>query len=265
MPYFESEKIRLYYETAGDGIPLVMLHGFSLDRRMWRYQADAFSQNYKLIMPDARGHGLSDVPLTDYAREDRTEDIQNLVNHLEIDRFHLLGFSMGGGDALAYAVDHQERLLSLTLAATVAAGWQPPKRFRDFAGPAHEKGVAEAKRQYMDSILSYYDKRYTHLRKDMEEMMNDFSGAPWLDPMKGKYIKRDDLSLCSSLKIPTLIVVGQNDIFFRPLAEQLSGLIDSAKLKIVKDAGHMVNMEAPDRFNTVVMDFLNNCEDSNRP
>ncbi|MEW5925673.1 MAG: alpha/beta fold hydrolase, partial [Candidatus Zixiibacteriota bacterium] len=148
MPYFESEKIRLYYEITGEGTPLIMLHGFSLDRRMWRYQVDAFAQSHNIIMPDARGHGLSDAPSTDYAREDRTADIQNIVNHLGIDRFHLLGFSMGGGDALAYAIDQQERLLSLTLAATVAAGWQPPKRFRDFAGPAHEIGVAEAKKQY---------------------------------------------------------------------------------------------------------------------
>lgn len=263
MPYFNSENIHLYYEMSGSGEPLVLLHGFSLDRRMWRYQVESFAEKYMVITPDARGHGLSDAPSTNYAREDRTTDLENLVKHLGLDRFHLLGFSMGGGDALAYAIDYHERLLSLTLAATVAAGWRPPKRFRDFAAPAREMGVVEAKRLYMESILSYYDRKHTHLRIEMEEMMNDFGGAPWLDPMKGKYIKRDDISLCNTLRIPTLVVVGQRDIFFRPLAEQLSGLIEHSKFEIIKEAGHMVNMEAPDQFNAVVIDFLKKCECKN--
>ena len=262
MAEYHSGGVRIYYEVSGEGIPLIMLHGFSLDRRMWNRQDGVFAEKYKVITPDARGHGLSEAPRTDYAREDRTTDIEKLLEHLNIDRFHLIGFSMGGGDALAYAIDHQERLLSLTLAGTVAAGWQPPRRFKDFTGPARQDGVEEARKQYMESILSYYEKRNSQLKEEMQRMMLDFSGVPWIDPMKGKYKKRDDISLSEKVSIPVLLVVGQRDIIFRPLAEQLAGLMKTSKLVVIKNAGHMVNMEAPDEFNLVVLDFLKNVESS---
>ena len=256
MSYFDSGNVRIYFETAGKGVPLVLLHGFSLDRRMWNRQADYFARDYTIIMPDARGHGLSGTPPTDYAREDRTRDIENLIDHLELGRFHLLGFSMGGGDALAYAIDHPERLLSLTLVGTVAAGWKPPKRFRDFSDSAREKGIEETRRKYMESILSYYEKRQSHLKDEMSRMMLDFSGMPWLDPMKGKYKKRDDINLCRNVSVPTLLIVGQHDIFFRPLAEQLHKLIGNSRLEVIKNAGHMVNMEKGEDFNSIVGTFL---------
>jgi len=260
MPEYKSGNIGIYYEMTGEGTPVVMLHGFSLDRRMWTRQTVSFAKDHTVIMPDARGHGLSEAPPTGYAREDRTGDLERFLEHLKIDRFHLLGFSMGGGDALAYAIDNQDKLISLTLVGTVAAGWSPPKRFKDFTGWARENGVETARQKYMDSILSYYDRHYSHLRDEMEKMMLDFSGVPWLDPMKGKYKKRDDLSLCHGLSIPTMLVVGQRDIFFRPLAEQLAGSIKTARLEIINSAGHMVNMEMPDEFNVAVLSFFDEAE-----
>jgi len=256
MPYYDSGNVRIYFETAGKSVPLVMLHGFSLDRRMWRRQVEYFAGEYMVIMPDARGHGLSDAPPTDYAREDRVRDLKNLIEHLGINRFHLLGFSMGGGDALAYAIDHPEKLFSLTLAGTAAAGWKPPKRFRDFAAPAREKGVEETRRQYMDSILSHYERRPSYLKDEMHRMILDFSGMPWLDPMKGKYKKRNDINLCSGVQIPTLLIVGQHDIFSRPLAEQLHQWMSNSHLEVIRNAGHMVNMEEPEEFNSIVGKFL---------
>ncbi|UCD94646.1 MAG: alpha/beta hydrolase [Candidatus Zixiibacteriota bacterium] len=260
MPRFDSKGVNIYYEIGGTGTPVVFLHGFTLDTRMWQDQFDFFSRNRTAIVFDARGHGKSDSPQTGYAREDRTADLLNLADHLRLLRFHLVGFSMGGGDALAFAIDHQERLLSLTLIGSVAAGWQGSRRYHDFAPLAKEQGVEEAKQQYMSSILSYYDKHRKDLRDKLGFMISEFRGGPWLDPMKGKYVKRDDLKLAGNLEIPTLVAVGQRDIFLRPLAGQLHEVIPGSRLEVFSDTGHVVNMEVPDRLNNCLDSFFGEVE-----
>lgn len=265
MPFFNSGKIRLYFEERGAGVPLIFLHGFSLDRRIWQGQTDYFAEKYRVIVCDARGHGKSDAPETDYAREDRVTDLLNLAEHLSLPQFHLTGHSMGGGDALSFAIDYQDRLLSLTLNAAVAAGWRPSKRFRDYTDVARGKGIGEARRQWIDSVLSNYDKKNAKLRKRLETIMLDFSGSPWLDPMKGKYPKRDDLGLAGRLKVPTMIIVGRRDIFFRPLAEQLHQIIPGSQLEIMPEAGHMVNLESPAGFNSILEKFLAEAGGQNFP
>ncbi len=257
MPYYNSDGIRIFYLEKGQGTPLVFLHGFTLDHSVWQEQLDYFSKKYRVIVTDARGHGQSDAPKTAYAREDRAQDILNLANQLNIDKFHLAGHSMGGGDALNFAIDNQERLKSLILIGTVASGWQPPKRYRDFTEMARKKGIEEAKEIYINSILIYYDKRYPELKERLRNIMLRFSGMPWLDPMKGKYKKRNDIELANNLKVPVFLIVGQHDIYFKSLAETLHEKIENSTLEIIPDAGHMVNLEKPNEFNSAFDQFLN--------
>jgi pimeloyl-ACP methyl ester carboxylesterase len=257
MPFVESDGVRLFYAKCGKGEPLMFLHGFGLHHEMWADQIDYFAKRYMTIAPDARGHGRSDSPPSNHARENRVDDILAIIEQLELTRIHLVGLSMGGGDALAFAIDHPDRLYSLTLAGTVAAGWQPVKRYKDYSDSAKNKGVEYVKEKFIKAALSYYDKRNYNVKTRLNEIMHEFDGVYWLDPMKGRYPIRNDLELAAHLKVPTLIVVGQHDIFFRPLAEKLAGLIPDSHLEIIKDSGHMVNMEKPDEFNAVLEEFLN--------
>ena len=256
MSYYYSGNIKLYYEEHGRGSPVVWLHGFSLDRRMWRYQVEYFAARYRMILVDARGHGLSDSPRTGYSREDRVGDLILLAENLRLERFHLVGFSMGAGDALAFAIDHQERLISLTLAGPAVSGWAAPRRYRDFAATALSEGVQAAKGKFMASALSVYEKRNPGLKRELEIMMSGFGGAPWLDPMKGKYSRRDDVGLSETVKVPTLLIVGREDIFFRSVAVRLQHRISGSVLSVIPDSGHMVNMEASDDYNRVLDLFL---------
>jgi 3-oxoadipate enol-lactonase len=260
MLFLDSNGVNIYYEVRGTGIPVVFLHGYTLDTRMWQDQFDFFSRNHKAVIFDARGHGQSDSPQTGYAREDRTADLWNLAEHLRLARFHLVGFSMGGGDALAFAIDHHERLLSLTLIGSVAAGWQGTKRFHDFAPVAKQQGADEAKRRYAASILSYYDQRHSDLRNKLESMISEFKGAPWLDPMKDRYVRRNDLKLAANIRIPTLIIAGERDIFLRPLADKLHKIIPGSRLEVFPNVGHVVSMEAPDRLNDCLDGFFREVE-----
>ncbi len=269
MPYINSGDIRIYYEEKGAGEPLVFLHGFSLDRRMWQGQIDYFSDRYQVITYDARGHGQSDAPDSGYSRENRVNDLLALADKLELERFHLVGLSMGGGDALRFAIDFQERLKTLTLASSTAEGWKSTVQFRNFpldekgkydelspAEFASQKGIDEVKRQWINVTMANYEKRNPELKKFLTEIMLGFSGKPWTDPMTGKYEKRDDMKLAARIRIPTLIIVGQRDIVYRPLAVKLNEIILDSRLKIVKNAGHMVNLEAPEIFNKYLKDFL---------
>lgn len=262
MPSFNSGEIRIYFEKRGEGTPIVFLHGFSLDRRMWQEQMDYFSQSRCVIGCDARGHGKSDSPETGYAREDRTGDLLNLAHYPGLSRFHLVGLSMGGGDGLSFAIDHPDRLISLTLAGTVAAGWQPSRKFRDFSALAGEKGVEYARRKFIASSLANYQKRNPGIKKVLEDIMSHFSGGPWLDPMKSKYVKRNDLKLSVGIRVPTLIMVGSRDILFRPLAKQLHEAIPGTELEVFPDTGHMVNMEVPEEFNERLERFVIGAERS---
>ena len=132
MPMIDFDKVSLYYESTGTGPPLVLLHGFTLDRRMWQRQVDYFSKKYRVIAYDSRGHGKSSCPESGYSREDRVSDLRNLTTGLKLKKFHLVGLSMGGATALGFALDYPESLLSLTLVDTAAGGYRPPKKYRDF-------------------------------------------------------------------------------------------------------------------------------------
>jgi len=208
------------------------------------------------VIPDARGHGRSGAPETGYSREDRIGDILNLINHLGAGRVHLVGHSMGGADAVGFALDYPDRLYTLTLAGPVVAGWIPPRKYHDVSDLAKDKGIEVARADYIDAILSRYKNNADDIRSQLAAMITAFSGKPWTDPMKGKYPIRDDMARIEKIKIPVGIVIGKRDIFFRPLAEILADKIGRARLEIIGGTGHMVNMENPDRFNRALETIL---------
>jgi len=256
MPYAELDDIRLYYEAAGEGTPLVFLHGFSLDRRQWEPQALTFRDRYRVIVPDARGHGLSDAPLSGYSRADRVEDLARLLDSLQIDRFHLVGLSMGGATAIGFALKYPDRLKSLTLVSTGAAGYGVSKKFDKLDDTAREDGVEVALQKWKDWALAWYKNERRELGEFIESMMSGYSGAVWRDPMRGKYSKEDDLSRVGSIKTPTAIFAGELDKVFAELAVKLHERIDGSRLVTYPNCGHMVNLELPDRFNADLKVFL---------
>ncbi|MCP4570168.1 MAG: alpha/beta hydrolase [FCB group bacterium] len=260
MPEINTGEVTLYYEETGAGTPLVFLHGFTLDRRMWRKQVEYFSRKFRVIIYDSRGHGHSSCPESGYAREDRVRDLKKLAEILKLEKFHLIGLSMGGATALGYAIDYTDNLASLTLVDTAAGGYQPPKKYRDYREEALKLGVEETKRRWIRTTLFYYANRDDTIKQELTEMMAGHCGQLWLDPKRGKYQDRDDVSLSQELKLPTLIVVGEKDRFFIPLARTLHKNIVDSELDVVPGVGHMTNMESPGRFNFRLEQFLERVE-----
>ncbi len=256
MPFLDTGEVKLYYEAAGKGRPIIFLHGFTLDRRMWRRQVDYFSSRYRVIVYDSRGHGKSGCPKSGYSRQDRVRDLRNLIQKLNLNKPHLVGLSMGGATALGYAIDYPESLFSLTLVDTTAGGYRAPRKYRDYRDVARLDGVEEAKKRWIKTTLFYYANRNEELRKELAEIMAGHCGHLWLDPKRGKYSERDDIELAKSLKLPTLIFVGDKDRYFIPLAKTLHKNIEISELDVIPGVGHMSNMEAPERFNRRLEQFL---------
>jgi len=257
MPYADLGEFRLYYDSAGEGDPICFLHGFTLDHRMWQPQREFFADNYHVILPDARGHGRSDVTPTGYSRADRVEDFLSLADILGYDRFHLVGLSMGGSTAIGTALKAPERLQSLTLISTGVAGYGAGKKLDRLDVLGRREGAEAAKAKWMEWALAWYktpERRHIHDR--MKTMIDAYSGAVWADPKRGKYPREYDLERVHKLAMPTLIVAGALDKIFVPLAELLHEQISGSRLIVYPDTGHMVNLEQPDKLNADVKVFL---------
>lgn len=256
MPYADLGEFRMYYEGAGEGEALVLLHGFTLDRRMWQPQVEFFRDRYHVVTPDARGHGLSDSPMTGYSRADRVQDLTRLVDNLNIESFHLVGLSMGGSTAIGFALAHPERLKTLTLVSTGAAGYNVGKKFPSLDQVAKDKGAAAALEKWRKWSLAWYKGDLKPLGEFLDSMMSQYSGAVWRDPMRGQYPREDDLSRVANINLPTAIFAGAQDKIFIPLAEQLHSLIRGSRLLVYPKIGHMLNLEQSARFNGDLKVFL---------
>ncbi|MBI5267602.1 MAG: alpha/beta hydrolase [candidate division Zixibacteria bacterium] len=252
MPFTTgADNIRLYYEEAGRGTPIVFLHGFTLDHRMWTAQKEYFSKQYRVIVHDSRGHGKSDAPPTNYSRDTRVEDLRMTLDQLGIDRCHLVGLSMGGSTGILFALKYPERLRSLALVSTGAAGWNVGKKISKLDEVAKSKGKQAALEQWLEWSMQWYKgkEQFRAIAQLMEEIMRDHSGAIWADPLRGKYPRMTDLEHVHKIKVPTLIMAGELDRVFVPLAKELHKKIEGSRYIMYPGVGHMINLEIPERFN----------------
>ncbi|MEA3296871.1 MAG: alpha/beta fold hydrolase [candidate division Zixibacteria bacterium] len=266
MPFVTVNDIKLHYEEHSlngadlkqteSAIPIVFLHGFTLDRRMWQPQVNFFRDHFHIILVDARGHGLSDAPPSGYSRERRVDDLHGFVNALGINRFHLVGLSMGGSTGIGFALKHQQRLASLSLVSTSAAGYNIGKWISQVDRIVNDSDLAMARRKWIKSNLAYYKDDSNHNRDLLEKMMNDYSGAVWIDPMRGRYTPSNDMEVVHAIRIPVALFAGESDSIFLKLAKELHSRIAKSQLITYKDTGHMLNLEATNSFNADLKLFL---------
>ncbi|MBN1212318.1 MAG: alpha/beta hydrolase [candidate division Zixibacteria bacterium] len=256
MPFIKLTHFRQYFKEYGSGKPVIFLHGFTLDRRMWRPQVDFFRQYYRVITPDTRGHGLSDAPDTGYSRADRVEDLKDFADKMKIDRFHGVGLSMGGSTLIGFALKYPERLISMTLVSSGAAGYDIGKKISKIDDLAKTKGIEAAREKWKNISLKWFDDEKNEIRDLMETMINEHSGAVWQDPRRGKYPREYDLEKIHRIKVPTKIICGGEDKIFSQLGRLLNEKNPSSEFIVLNNVGHMVNLEIPDRFNAELKVFL---------
>ncbi len=260
MPEHEIDGARIHYEREGEGMPIILLHAGVADSRMWEPQAKAFAKHFDVIRPDMRGFGSSSLPPE---RWSPVGDVLGLVDHLHLKPAHVVGCSMGGGIAIDFALLHGERLSKLVLVAPGVGGAEfgpkYPELFAemeaaDKAGD-HKAMVEADARLWLDGPRrprGYVKGRVRELFFEMDgNFDSDWEKAPMeeIDPPAAERLHE--------ITAPTLVVVGDEDappIF--DAVELLMEKVPHARKAVIHDAAHLPNLEHPDEFNRIVLEFL---------
>ena len=256
----------LSVEEAGSGDAVVLIHGLACGKRVWFHQVRALRARFRVIAYDQRGHGLSDAPSDPrlYSPTHLARDLVGLLDALKIERAAIVGFSLGGGPALALAAAAPQRVSRLVL-ADVGAGaddmWKSQwlsRRWTDFI----DSGATDE--LVCDMLRSEFFKRFAARsvrdRNYMAALIRATPTPGLRNILSEVLAKRKSLfrmtTVLKSLRMPTLILMGQHDNVCRPSARLLSNTIPSASLQMIPDAGHMSPLENAPMFTRELQKFL---------
>lgn len=247
------------YRRAGDGPPLVLLHGGWSDGRAWWPQLEGLADEFTIIAWDAPGCGGSWDPPADFPLPDYADAVADLIGALGIDRPHLLGLSFGGGLALEVYHRHPDLPRSLVLASAYA-GWAGSLP-SDVVEERVRRALDEIERPPADWVASYIPGFFAGpvAQESIEELlsiMGDVRPAG-VRPMIKAFAEADLRDMLTTIAVPTLLLYGELDQR-SPLtiAEELHARILNSTLVVLPGVGHVSNIEAPDVFNAEVRRFL---------
>ncbi len=269
MPKALIDRLAIYYESHGEGFPLVLCHEFAGDHRSWDQQVGYFSRRYQVITYNARGYPPSDVPDDPeaYNQERSVEDLKDLMDHLGVERAHIGGLSMGGAVALHFGLMYPNMARSLIVAGA-GTGSVDPGSFRQTA----IKFAQQMETHGMQSMSDYAKgpTRIQLLAKDpmgWERFASQFlshSSTGSAFTFRGFQAKRapvfDHEMELRALDVPTLIMFGDED---EPCIEPgvfMKRTIPRSGLSVFPKSGHAINLEEPDLFNRTIADFLSAVE-----
>lgn len=253
---------KLYYETAGTGQSLVLLHPNVADSRLWDAQFSAFAEHYHVVRYDMRGFNNSTTAPGPFAYR---RDLYELLNFLDIKQVHLLGSSMGGRVAMDFALEHPEMVRSLVLVAAEIGGYEPtgepPAELLAFF-QALQQGETEQAADFAVQIwlagpYRTADEVARPLRRLMREM-NIANMHNWAAVADEQPLEPPDIARLDELVAPTLVIVGDQDYDLNlTAADLLTDSISGAQKIIMANTAHLPSLEQPAEFNRIVLNFLN--------
>jgi pimeloyl-ACP methyl ester carboxylesterase len=273
MPVLTTDDgVKLHYDEAGSGLPVVFVHEVAGDHRSWEPQLRHFARRYRCIAYNARGYPPSDVPddVESYRQEQQADDAAAVLDHLKIERAHVVGLSMGGFATLHFGLRHPRRAVSLV---TAGIGSGAPKDMRErfqsdsiaaaarferegskVVAEAMAVGPARVQLQTKDPRGWEEEKRYLaeHSAKGAALTLRGYPATrPSIYYLEAPF---------AALTIPTLIVAGDEDEPCLDASLWLKRRMPYSGIAILPKTGHCVNLEEPDAFNRLVLDFLTTVE-----
>jgi 3-oxoadipate enol-lactonase len=256
----EVNGTRLYYEAAGSGEPVVLLHAFMLDGRMWDEQFDVLAAGFRVIRYDARGFGRS-APPTPGEPYSHVDDLAALLAKLDARSPCLVGASMGGRFALDYAVTYPGDVRSLVVIDTVVSGWQwSPEWLTSYAPivAAGRRGdIPAAKQLWLDHAVFAPAREQPEVAARLKLMVDDYSGWHLAHRNTERPVEPPTVKQLGRITMPTLVVVGSRDLpEFQRIAEHVEGGVRSGTRATIPGAGHFANMEAPEGVTRALREFL---------
>ncbi len=260
--FFGPEGARLYYEVAGVGHPLLLIHAGIADSRMWDDQFAVFAQHYRVIRYDLRGFGQSEVPAHQFSY---VEDIVNLLHFLQVQHAYIVGISLGSMIALDFTLSHPAMVDALILGAPGVGGYPPSEdvlRFNEEEEAALERNdLATATeinlRFWVDGPKRTPKQVDPAVRERVRIMQDHAFTVPFPEDAEEISLMPPAITRLREIHVPTLIIVGDYDIPSKlTLTVLLATEISDAKKAIIPGVAHMVSMEQPEIFNRLVLDFL---------
>jgi 3-oxoadipate enol-lactonase len=250
----------IYYETWGRGEPLLLLSGLATDLRIWACQRLVFGRRYRCIALDNRGAGRSDKPDGPYTLEQMAADAIAVLDAEGVDRAHVVGHSMGSYIAQVMAVEHPDRLRSLTLAGTACRHlpWRV-ELLEAWRETALTSGVHRWARRAFPYLLGPRTAWTLGLFINLLWPIILQQPAHAFDGQISALLGAPDCEAgrLSAIAVPTLVVAGGKDTLTTPEdAAEVAELIPGARLVTLKGAGHGFMLEAAPHFNAAVLDFL---------
>lgn len=256
--YLEVPDGKLFYEVAGDGDWIVLVHDGNLHSVTWDEQFPVFSKNYKVVRYDRRGYGKSWYPDKPYSN---IEDLAEVFRQLNIDKATVMGMSAGGGLAIDFALEYPDSVTGLVLVGAVVSGYGYSDHMRTRGGNLSPEVLSDPAKlaDYMclrDPYTFYEgnkdakERGYAYLMSSLQNYRMDKFRL-----LKGP--KRPALPNLKEIKVPALIIVGEYDI---PDCHAHAGAMESgiagSERVIINKAGHIVPLEQPAVFNEIALRFL---------
>lgn len=248
MPFVERDGVRIFYEAAGEGPPVLLSHGYSATSRMWRGQVEALAPRYRIITWDMRGHGQSDSPDDPalYSEAATVGDMAAILDTLGIDTAVIGGLSLGGYMSLAFHLAHPGRVRALMLFDT-GPGYRNP------AGREAWNRTAEAR------AVAFETRGLDALGSGAEVRIAQHRSAKGLALAARGMLAQFDSRVIESLegiRVPTLVLVGEKDEPFLGATDYMAAKIPGAQKVVIPGAGHAANIDNPAAFNAAVEAFL---------
>ncbi len=267
MPAIAVNGIRLNVQRAGEGPPLVLLHGFTGSAATWAPHLDAFTGHFSVIAVDLPGHGASDA-LPDPARygmEQCVSDLLALFDRLEIARASLLGYSMGGRVALNLAIAAPERIRALVLESASPGIADLEERLARRRSDAALADMIE--REGIEAFVDYWERLSLFVsqaalpasirdRQRAQRLANSARGLATSLRCIGTGMMEPLHDRLGEVRLPVLLIAGGLDEKYCRLGKSMAGAIPTARLVVVPDAGHSVHLEQPEAFHRHVLEFL---------
>ncbi|MEJ2614263.1 MAG: alpha/beta fold hydrolase [Ignavibacteriaceae bacterium] len=262
--YINVDGGKLFYESAGIGDNIVLLHDGAVHREIWDAQFPVFAENYRVIRYDRRGYGKSPNPSTPFSNID---DLYQLFIQLKIEKAVIFGMSSGGGLAIDFTLKYPDKVKALVLVGAVVGGYGYTSHM--FTRGGHVKLLAKLLADPQKTI-EYFGKEdpyeiYKENVKAKEKFLKLLKANQInLSNDKGTLLIRPDLLAAKHLgeiKVPVLILVGEYDI---PDVHAHAGVIEfgipNARREIIYNSGHLIPLEQPDSFNKASLKFLGGIE-----
>lgn len=263
-----KDNIRLHYEEAGQGTPIVFVHEFAGDWRAWEPQMRHFSRRHRCITYSARGYLPSDVPkdVSAYSQANAVQDILSVMDAAKIERAHIVGLSMGGFATLHFGLTAPERALSLTVAG---AGYAAEKstqeqmraKSRATADQFEKIGAKELSKTYaLGPTRVQLQNKSPRGWQEFATQLGEHDSLGAANTMRGVQASRPSIydfeAQLKNMQVPTLVINGDEDDQCIAPGIFLKKTIPACGLLMLPKTGHTINLEEPDWFNLFLADFI---------